>query len=120
MTMTQTMTAAQFQQQPKRHKYRAVPVVIDGTRFASKAEGARYQKLRLLERNGFISELVCQPSYDLVVNTVKVGVYRADFRYLQDGRMTVEDVKGLATPVYKLKKRIVEALYNIEIIEVRA
>jgi hypothetical protein len=36
------------------NKYRAQPVVIDGIRFASKKEGARYLELKLLERAGKI------------------------------------------------------------------
>lgn len=55
----------------------------------------------------------------------KVGVYRADFRYREralseseNDRTVVEDVKGVKTAVYKLKKRMVEAQYGIEIVEV--
>ena len=47
--------------------------------------------------------------------------YYADFRYLdaETGRTVVEDVKGVATPVYKIKKKIIEASYRIEIVEIR-
>jgi hypothetical protein len=57
----------------------------------------------------------------------KVCTYVADFRYqermLKDSennhwRVVVEDVKGVKTPVYRLKKKLVEAQYGIEIREV--
>ena len=38
------------------NKYRNQPCVIDGHRFASKAEGRRYQKLRLLENSSFATK----------------------------------------------------------------
>ena len=34
-----------------------------------------------------------------------------------DGRIDIEDVKGMKLPIYNLKKKIVEAMYNIKIIE---
>jgi hypothetical protein len=96
-------------------KYRAVPVVLDGIRFASKTEAARYAELLMLERGGIIADLELQPEYVLVPpftdrNGKKHrGVkYRADFRYLRltDNARVVEDVKGMATPVYKLKREL--------------
>jgi len=46
-----------------------------------------------------------------------VGVYKADFRYREQSRIVVEDVKGMSTVVYRLKKRLVEAQYGIRIQE---
>ena len=57
----------------------------------------------------------------------KVGVYRADFRYQQKTlsasendryRTITEDVKGIRTATYRLKKRMVEATYGIQIHEI--
>ena len=103
--------------QPWKSKYKAQPVVIDGLRFASKKEGARYLELRLLEKAGHIQNLELQPRYDLTVNNVNCGYYKADFRYFQNGKRIVEDVKGVRTPVYALKCKLVKALYNVEILE---
>jgi hypothetical protein len=103
----------------------AKPTWVDGIRFASKAEAKRYQQLRLLERGGAISGLEVQPCYPLeTVNpwtgeVTAVGVYKADFRYQENGLVKVEDVKGMRTVVYRLKKRIVEGQYGITITEVR-
>jgi len=101
-----------------RSKYRAIPVVIDGHRFASKAEGRRYTELRLLEQAGEIDNLELQPRFDLIVAGIDVGTYVADFRYLSPAGVVIEDVKGVRTPVYKLKKRLVRALHGVEIVEV--
>lgn len=104
----------------------AQPVWLDGIRFASKKEARRYLELKILERSGAITALELQPSYPLEVmnpengEMTTVGAYRADFRYRerQTGRQVVEDVKGMRTVVYRLKKRLVEALYGIQILEV--
>ena len=104
------------------HKYHAIPTVLDGVRFASQAEARRYRELTLLQAAGEIDRLECQPRFPLVVNGVKVGEYRGDFRYTETatGRVVTEDVKGVRTQVYTLKKRLVEALYGVKIAEVEA
>lgn len=100
-------------------KYGAIRTEIDGRTFASKAEAGRFAELKLMERGGNISGLECQPKYPLVVNGVKVATYVADFRYFdEDGRVIVEDVKGVRTDVYKLKAKLVKALHGIDIVEV--
>ena len=104
-------------------KYRNVPVTIDNIRFHSSGEGKRYLALRLLERAGEIYNLELQPKYPLIVNGIKCGSYIGDFRYMdmRNGCVVLEDWKGgPSTPVYRLKKRIVEAIYpGVRITEVR-
>jgi len=101
-------------------KYAAIPTVVDGIRFASKREAKRYSELLLLLRAGNIVELELQPKFPCVVNGEKVCDYIADFAYLgPDGVRVVEDAKGVKTPVYRLKKKLVESLYpNVKIVEV--
>jgi hypothetical protein len=57
-----------------------------------------------------------------MVNGEKIGRYVADFRYVDTatGVVTVEDVKSgpTKTPVYRLKRKLVKALYDIDITEV--
>ena len=91
-----------------------------GIEFDSQKEKRRYQDLVLLERAGLISNLELQPRYDLVVNGHKLGFYKADFRYkdVSKGLTIVEDVKGMRTAVYILKKKLVKALYEVDIVEV--
>ena len=100
-------------------KYRAVRTTVDNITFASKAEARRYQELRMLVRAGKIEHLHLQPRYPLVVNRVKIGAYVGDFLYQRDGVEVLEDVKGCPTPVYRLKKKLMKAIYGIEIQEVR-
>jgi hypothetical protein len=59
--------------------------------------------------------------FPLVVNGVIVAQYRADFSYVDaDGVRHVEDVKGVRTSTYRLKAKMVRAIYGIEIEEVSA
>lgn len=109
-----------------RSKYGAKPQVIDGIRFDSQKEGRRYGELRLLEKAGEIHSLVTQPRFELwahcgVVSEppIRVGEYRADFAYTtSQGADVVEDVKGFKTPLYRWKKKHVEAQYGIQIREI--
>ncbi len=100
-----------------RNKYRAKKCVIDGIKFDSQKEGRRYTALKLLERSGTIKDLELQPKYDLIVNGYRVGFYKADFRYIENDKLVVEDVKGMKTPIYNLKKKMIKAIYNIDIFE---
>ena len=104
------------------NKYRNIPTERDGITFASKKEATHYQQLKLRQYAGEIGEIDLQPRYPLIVNGMLIGTYIADFRYpeLPSGRVCVIDVKSAATrtPVYRLKKKLVHALYNVTIIEV--
>lgn len=105
------------------NKYHAIKTKVDGITFDSKKEAARYQELKLMERAGLLKQIELQPVFNLIVKTGKsVGVYRADFRYydMATHQWIIEDVKSQATktPVYRLKKRIVEEVYKISISEV--
>lgn len=103
-----------------RPKYGNRKTVLDGIKFDSKAEAARYATLKLWQRVGDIQNLECQPRYDLIVNGQKVGQYVGDFRYQKDGRIVVEDVKSepTKTSVYRLKARLMKAIHGIDIVEV--
>ena len=109
-----------------RSKYRAVPTVVDGIRFASKAEARRWGELKLLQKAKKIGTVSFQWPYDLSVfgidgNQQIIGRYVADFCYRTepDFVMVVEDVKGFRTPLYKWKKKHFEAQYGIKITEVK-
>jgi hypothetical protein len=100
-----------------RNKYGAIKTTVDGIKFDSKKEAARYSQIKLLVKAGVITNLELQPRYDLTINGQKCGFYKADFRYFRDGKEVVEDVKGMKTPVYNLKKKLIKAIYGIEIFE---
>ena len=96
-------------------KYRAVKTTIDGVTFDSKKEAARYVELKLCEKYGYIANLELQPKYVLINKfTTQSGekirelAYVADFRYVDTstGSTVVEDVKGMKTDVYKIKRKL--------------
>lgn len=106
----------------KRNRFGNIKVKLDGHTFDSRLEARHYMVLRDRQRRGEISGLVCHPVYKLVVAGVQIGKYIGDFEYkTRDGVLVLVDVKSPATrklPVYRLKRKIVQALYGITITEV--
>ena len=99
-------------------KYRSRVQVVDGVRFASQKEARRYMELKLLQRAGEIADLKLQPRIKCIVAGELVCTYVADFFYIPRGKLPVyEDVKGVRTPMYKLKKKLVKACAGVEIFE---
>lgn len=103
------------------NKYKAQKITIDGITFASKAEGMRYSVLKMHEKAGLIKNLNLQPKFKYLDCTGKktLFTYIADFSYEQDGQTIIEDVKGFATPIYKIKKKLIEDRFGIKITEVK-
>ena len=106
----------------KASKYHNRKTTYQGVRFDSQKEAKRYQELQWMQQAGLIQDLECQPRYDLIVNGHKLGFYRGDFRYkdVATDSVILEDVKSpvTKTAVYMLKKKLVKALYDVEIKEV--
>jgi len=100
-----------------RNKYGARKTIVDGITFDSKKEARRYSELKLLEKCGKIEDLELHPRFDFVINGVKCGFYKADFRYIENGFEIIEDVKGMRTPVYRIKKKLMKAIHDIDIFE---
>lgn len=103
----------------RRSKYKATRTTIDGITFASYGEAERYAGLKLLQRQGDISNLELQKSYPIEVNGQKICTYVADFCYFDNklGKEVIEDFKGFRTSVFKIKKKLMKAVYDIEILE---
>lgn len=103
----------------KRPKYRNKKVLFEGFVFDSKKEFERWNVLKILLNNGNIRLLECQVTYELKVNKRTIAKYIADFRYVisATGEVIVEDVKGFKTPMYRLKKKLMQTIYNISIKE---
>lgn len=116
----------------KGNKYKNEKVEFDGIKFDSKRERDRYMVLKDAERRGVISELKCQPKFTLIpaqyheeakqlktkVKMVKkcdflAITYTGDFQYVKDGKVVVEDVKGMVTPEYKLKEKMMAYFHHI-------
>lgn len=102
-----------------RAKYRNKKTVVDGIKFDSQREATRYSVLKIMQAAGVISDLRLQVPYVITVNGLKICKYVADFVYIDKGREVVEDVKGMKTPTYNLKKKLMKAVHGIEIQEVK-
>lgn len=99
--------------------------------FDSAKEWRRNQELEALQRAGKISELnrqvpfVLMPSFALPdkatiqgFRTIREIRYIADFTYrLKDGTRIIEDVKGMQTDVFKLKRKLLERKIALGVIE---
>lgn len=101
-------------------KYKNIITVIDGYKFPSKAEANRYLALKLLEKSGQIKGLEIHPRYPLEVNGQRICIYEADFRYfdVERGTTRVEDVKGMRTAAFVLKKKLLKACHNVDVEEI--
>lgn len=108
----------------KQNKYHNKKVEYDGIKFDSTKEKNRYIGLKQLERLGVIQNLQrqvkyeLQPSFKLNGKTIRSITYIADFVYIQDGVEIIEDVKGMRTKEYLLKKKMFEYKYQKEIKEI--
>ena len=104
----------------KSSKFGAKKTIVDGITFDSKWESERYGQLKAMERGGIVTDLKLQVKYDIVINDIKICKYIADFVYKEespDGKIKeiVEDAKGFETPEFKLKKKLMKAVHNIDI-----
>lgn len=120
------------------NKYGNHKVVIDGETFDSKHEYLRYAELQSLQKHGYISELQRQKKFLLVPAQYEpdtVGprggkikgkllerevAYYADFVYYDEEKKeyVVEDAKGLRTPEYVIKRKLMLWLKGYQIKEV--
>lgn len=104
---------------PSRSKYRNVKTRRFGQTFDSKKEADRYLELRSMLEQGEIKNLRTQVAYPFIINAVKIATYKADFVYEDArGNEVIEDAKGFRTREYIIKRKLMLALYNIEIKEV--
>ena len=102
-------------------KFGNMPTRIDGRLFHSRKEARRYQELKTMQAAGLISDLECQPVFDLSVGGVHICRYVGDFQFIdleRGGVIVVEDVKGWRTEVYRLKAKLMKAVHGIEVQEI--
>lgn len=98
-------------------------VAADGTKFDSLAELNRWSHLQMLQRGGHISDLRRQVVFEMVPSVKFAGAararpairYIADFVYLEQGAEVIEDVKGVETPEFKIKRHLMKALLGREV-----
>jgi hypothetical protein len=102
------------------NKYHARKIKApDGQVFDSVKEYHRWGCLRLLERAGAIKDLKRQVKFELIprIGDERPCNYIADFTYQEDGKLVVEDVKGVKTDAYKIKKKLMLWVHGIRIKE---
>lgn len=116
-------------------KYRSHKVVTSDGVFDSKREYRRWCELKQMEQDGEIENLQRQVRIELIPaiyspDTIgkrggrkkgalleRKATYVADFVYMENGEKIVEDVKGLRTKDYILKRKILLWRYGIQIRE---
>lgn len=96
-------------------KYKNIKVKLDGITFDSKKEAVHYAYLKSLEKRGLITDLQLQTKLDFKIDGKKIFTYKPDFEYNDENGHHIVDVKGIQTPVFKLKKKLIEAQYKIKI-----
>ena len=113
----------------KKSKYGNKKTVIDNIVFDSKKEAAYYNTLKMLKRAGEVLKIDLQPEFPYNMYCTVPGIndgsrvyakqykYVADFRvFYKDGHIEIIDTKGFSTAEFKRKKKIIEAIYGIEIL----
>lgn len=110
-----------------RSKYKSRKIEWNGITFDSKKELARYQTLLIREKNKEITDLQRQVKFLLIdkqkgkKRVERKMEYVADYTYLENGELVVEDVKSDFTrkiPLYIAKRKMMLYFHNIEITEI--
>ena len=117
--LTAEKMQAKMKAPKKPSKYKNKRIEVDGVMFDSMAEARRWKQLLLLERAGKITRLERQVKFPIVLNDQHMFTWIADFVYYEGLVKVTEDVKGYKTPVYKMKKKLVECLYGFKILETK-
>lgn len=99
----------------KHNIFGAIKTEVDGIKFQSKREAYYYQLYKALQKQGKIKNLKLQTKIDFNINNKKMFTYRPDFEFDDNNGHHYIDVKGVETPLFKLKKKIIEAFYDIKI-----
>lgn len=118
---------AASQREPKYRNLKAKRTMPNGTvrTFDSQKEARRYDELLRLCKAGKIQDLRLQQDFTLIEahveasgEVVRAVRYKADFTYLRDGERIVEDVKGVKTKEYSIKKKLMLDKLGIHITEI--
>lgn len=97
--------------------------------YDSRKEAKRGAQLELLQRAGKITNLTKQVKFELIPSQwmfdksgkkkciERAVIYKADFQYIENGQLIVEDVKGLKLPEYIIKRKLMLYTHGIKIKE---
>jgi hypothetical protein len=97
----------------RRSKFGAIKTKVDGVMFDSRLESQWYVYLKILGTAGQIKDLELQKEFVLAVAGKQICIYIADYFFydLKLGKSVVGDAKGVKTDVFKLKWKLMQALY---------
>lgn len=108
-------------------KYHNKPQQIGAEKYRSQREATVHARLMILQRTGLIAGLVREVPFVLAPKVKIEGEkrarpavrYVADFVYsdVKSGQIVVADAKGMATPLYRLKKHLMKTVHNIDVVE---
>jgi hypothetical protein len=133
--MSQTLNSQSYKavlaqsKKPGRNKYGNKPKVYNGRKYQSTKEADYHAKLDLCKNlpnpRQRVEDVTCQVKFELWVNGVHITDYILDFLILfGDGHVEHHDVKGNTDPtdaaykIFKMKKALMKACHNIDVIEV--
>ena len=100
---------------PRTGKILAHKPIVDGIRFDSELEARRYRDLKA---DPAVRDLRWQVPFAFEEDGKVIFRWVSDFIYRRgDGPEIVEDVKGMKTTLYRLKKKLIEARHGFKIQE---
>lgn len=115
-------------------KFKRTPAAdrtLDGIVFDSKREMHHYAGLKMRVEDGQITALELQPKYplqfpardgrDVAIRTPtgRVMIYTPDFRYMENGKLVVVEVKGFMQKDAQIRIAVFEAIYGLKVKIVR-
>lgn len=86
--------------------------------FPSTGQLRCYNRLAMRRNAGEIANLILEPAFPIVINGIRVCVYRADFQFVEQGRTRIVDYKGnkdFTDHASALRRKLAEAMYGITI-----
>lgn len=109
-----------FPETKKPSKFRNEKVVVNGRKFDSKREAERAGELELMHKLGLISDLKYQVRFEVIPKqgSRRAAFYVADFTFVEDGKLVVEDAKGCKTREFVLKSKLMQEKHGIYVREV--
>lgn len=99
-------------------KYKSEKCEYQGVKFDSIKERNHFIYLKQLEEKGEIWNLRLQVKFPILIENKRICSYIADFVYEDEVGKHVVDVKSPITsknPTFRLKKKLVETQYGVEI-----
>ena len=120
LNKTETLTVEEY----KKNKFGAKKCLYNGDMYASKIEMNYAIYLDTLQIAKEIQKWERQFVISIDINNCHICNYVADFRiFNNDNTIKIVDVKGYvkgtAYQLFKFKKKLIKALYNIEIVIIR-